>query len=50
MKDFEDACKDLVIPLFVLLLAKPTYNSKIERRNRVFREEFYDNLSEDTIV
>ncbi|MBQ2176921.1 MAG: integrase core domain-containing protein, partial [Alphaproteobacteria bacterium] len=29
---------------------KPTYNGKIERSNRVFRKEFYANMSEDTIV
>ncbi|MBQ3945747.1 MAG: integrase core domain-containing protein [Alphaproteobacteria bacterium] len=31
-------------------ISKPTYNSKIERSNRVFREEFYADLPEDTIV
>ncbi|MBQ2174751.1 MAG: integrase core domain-containing protein, partial [Alphaproteobacteria bacterium] len=36
--------------LFVPLPAKPTYNSKIERSSRVFREEFYADLSEDAIV
>ena len=50
MKDFEHACKELDIPLFVLPPAKPTYNSKIERSNRTFREEFYVDLTEDTIV
>ena len=50
MKDFENACKELEIPLFVLRPTKPTYNGKIERSNRVFREEFYADLSENTIV
>ena len=50
MKDFEKACEELKIPLFVLPPAKPTYNGKIERSNRIFREEFYDDLTEDTIV
>ena len=50
MKDFENACKELGIPPFVLPPAKPTYNGKIERSNRVFREELYADLSEDTIV
>ena len=50
MKDFEHACKELSIPLFVLPLVKPTYNSKIERSNRTFREEFYAVLNEDSIV
>ena len=46
MKDFEDTCKELGIPLFVLPPAKPTYNGKIERSNRVFREEFYADITE----
>ena len=46
----ENACKELEIPLFVLRPTKPTYNGKIERSNRVFREEFYADLSENTIV
>ena len=50
MKNFEHACKELGIPLFVLLPAKPTYNSKIERSNRTFREEFYAYLKEYSIV
>ena len=50
MKDFENACEELKIPLFVLPPAKPTYNGKVERSNRIFREEFYEDLSEDTIV
>ena len=50
MRDFEEVCRELAIPLFVLPPAKPTYNGKVERSNRIFREEFYDDLSEDTIV
>ena len=50
MKDFEEVCHELAIPLFVLPPAKPTYNGKVERSNRIFREEFYEDLSEDTIV
>ena len=50
MKDFEDACKEMEILLFVLPPVKPTYNSKIERSNRGFREEFYEELSENSIV
>ena len=38
------------LPLFVLPPAKPTYNDQIERSNRAVREEFYAELSEDTIV
>jgi hypothetical protein len=49
--DFEQACADLKIPLFVLPPAKPQYNGGVERANRTFREEFYDraDLLEDTI-
>ena len=50
MDEFEKACKELDIPLFVLPPAKPTYNGKVERSNRIFREEFYEDLTEDTIV
>ena len=50
MKDFGNACEELKIPLFVLPPTKPTYNGKAERSNRIFREEFYEDLSEDTIV
>lgn len=42
MADFEQACKDLDIPLFVLPPAKPKYNGGVERGNRIFREEFYN--------
>jgi len=49
MKDFENTCKELRIPLFVLLSAKPTYNGKIERSNQVFREEFYADLTENSM-
>ena len=36
--------------LFVLPPAKPTYNGKVEWSNRVFREEFYEELSENSIL
>jgi hypothetical protein len=42
MAHFENACKELNIPLVVLPAAKPEYNSGTERGNRIFREEFYD--------
>jgi Fe2+ or Zn2+ uptake regulation protein len=41
MAEFEQACKDLNIPLIVLPPKKPTYNGGVERGNRTFREEFY---------
>lgn len=50
MKEFEETCRELEIPLYVLPPAKPTYNGKIERSNRTFREEFYHDLKEESIV
>ena len=45
MAEFEDACKDLGIQLIVLPPAKPKYNDGIERSNRIFRDEFYENIN-----
>lgn len=41
MGEFEKACKDHNIELFVLPPKKPKYNGCVERSNRIFREEFY---------
>lgn len=41
MADFEKACEELKIPLFVLPPKKPEYNGGVERGNRTFKEEFY---------
>jgi putative transposase len=41
MKDFEQACAELHIPLYVLPPSRPQYNGGVERGNRTFREEFY---------
>ncbi|MBX9620972.1 MAG: integrase core domain-containing protein, partial [Alphaproteobacteria bacterium] len=41
MKDFEEACSELGILLFVLPPKRPQYNGGVERGNRIFREEFY---------
>lgn len=41
MKDFEEACGELGIPLFVLPPRRPQWNGGVERGNRTFREEFY---------
>ena len=41
MFEFELACKDLDIELYVLPPKKPKYNGGVERGNRTFREEFY---------
>lgn len=43
MAEFEDACRELGIPLMVLPPSKPKYNGGVERGNRIFREEFYAN-------
>ena len=40
--EFEQACEELGIELIVLPPASPKKNGGVERGNRVFREEFYD--------
>jgi putative transposase len=51
MKEFEQACEELNIPLFVLPPKRPQYNGGVERGNRTLREEFYNqkNLLADSI-
>lgn len=51
MKEFEEACAELKIPLIVLPPSKPQYNGGVERGNRTFREEFYNlpSLLEDSV-
>jgi predicted transcriptional regulator len=51
MAEFEQACADLDIALFVLPPKKPEYNGGVERSNRIFREEFYarSDLLADTV-
>lgn len=49
MSDFELACQELEIELFVLPPRRPQWNGGVERANRTFREDFYartDLLSE----
>lgn len=41
MKEFEQACAEMNIELFVLPPRRPQYNGGVERGNRIFREEFY---------
>lgn len=41
MKEFEETCQELGIPLYVLPPKRPQYNGGVERGNRTFREEFY---------
>ena len=42
MKEFEEACEEFKIPLYVLPPKRPSYNGGVERGNRTFREEFYN--------
>ena len=42
MAEFETECERLKLKLEVLPPSKPTYNGGVERANRTFREEFYD--------
>jgi len=51
MKEFELACKDLSINLYILPPSRPQWNGGVERGNRIFREEFYErrNLLADSI-
>ena len=42
MDEFESACAEHNIPLFVLPPKRPQYNGGVERANRIMREEFYD--------
>ena len=39
--EFEQACQDLRIPLYVLPPKKPEYNGCVERANGTSRYEFY---------
>jgi transposase InsO family protein len=41
MKYFEDGCKRYNVPLYILPPHKPKYNGRVERSNRIMREEFY---------
>jgi transposase InsO family protein len=41
MKEFETACAELDIALYVLPPKRPQYNGGVERSNPTFREEFY---------
>jgi transposase InsO family protein/transposase len=43
MKYFEDTCREYNIPLYILPPSKPKYNGRVERSNRIMREEFYMN-------
>ncbi len=51
MGEFEDACKELNIPLHVLPPRRPEYNGGVERGNKTLREEFYASpyLLEDSV-
>jgi len=41
MAEFEEACAEINIKLFVLPPKRPQWNGGVERGNRIFREEFY---------
>lgn len=41
MKEFEEKCKEIHIPLFVLPPKRPQWNGGVERGNRTFREDLY---------
>jgi len=41
MAEFEQACSEHKIELYVLPPKRPQYNGGVERGNRIFREEFY---------
>lgn len=47
MKEFEQACANQGIPLFVLPPKSPKYNGCVERGNRTFREDFYNQKRHD---
>ena len=44
MAEFEQACAELDIQLYVLPPKRPQWNGGVERGNRTFREEFYDRM------
>ena len=51
MGEFEEACRELNIPLHVLPPRRPEYNGGVERGNKTLREEFYASTSllEDSV-
>jgi transposase InsO family protein len=51
MKYFEDSCRRHDIPLYVIPSHKPKYNGRVERSNRIMREEFYSrkDMLEDSL-
>lgn len=48
--EFEQACADLEIPLYVLPPKRPQYNGCVERANRTSRSEFYPFYEGDLTV
>jgi len=50
--EFEQACANKNIPLYVLPPKKPQWNGNVERGNRTMREDFYDrpNILANTIT
>ena len=50
MAQFEEACRDLDIRLFVLPPRSPKLNGCVERTNRTYRDEFYECSTADPTV
>ncbi len=49
MKEFEETCKELNIPLYVLPPASPKINGNVERANRTITEEFFSKTLADSL-
>jgi transposase InsO family protein len=51
MRYVEDACREYNIPLYILPPSRPKYNGRVERSNRIMREEFYarKDILEDSV-
>jgi len=47
MAEFEQACEEKEIPLFVLPPKSPKYNGDVERKNGVSRNEFYSQYRDE---
>ncbi len=50
MADFESACQERGIALFVLPPHSPKLNGRVERANRTYREEYYDCTNDSPTV
>jgi putative transposase len=50
MAEFEDACRDREVQLFVLPPLSPKLSGHVERSNRTHREEFYQIVKPPTTL